>query len=98
MMASILGFSHLTIAATIVPDFGCGLFLDSATPTSAVLEETNSSVIRVRWPPTCAPDLRNSPLKSRGWVFQELLLSKGGVTLLMINSTSIAGLFLFQKT
>jgi len=75
-MAGVFGGSDLTIAAADSYNSHVGLFLDSIAPPSIHFKENDSSLSMVRFPLADFDRLALTCLNGRGWVFQELLLSK----------------------
>ena len=76
-MAGVFGGSDLTIAAADSYNSHVGLFLDSIAPPSIHFKENDSSSFSMlRFPPADFARLASTCLNGRGWVFQELLLSK----------------------
>ena len=76
-MAGVFGGSDLTIAAADSYNSHVGLFLDSIAPPSIHFKENDSSSLSmVRFPPADFARLASTCLNGRGWVCQELLLSK----------------------
>jgi hypothetical protein len=75
-MAGVFGGSDLIIAAADSYNSHVGLFLDSIAPPSIHLKENDTSLSMVRFPPAEFERLASPCLNDRGWVFQELTLSK----------------------
>ncbi|PMD18261.1 HET-domain-containing protein [Hyaloscypha hepaticicola] len=75
-MAGVFGGSDLIIAAADSYNSHVGLFLDSIAPPSIHFKENDSSIRMVRFSPATFNRLSSTFLNDRGWVFQELLLSK----------------------
>lgn len=75
-MAGVFGGSDLKIAAADSYNSHVVLFLDSIAPPSIQFKEDDSSLSMVRFPPADFERLASTCLNYRGWVFQDLLLSK----------------------
>lgn len=79
-MAHVYEGCYFTIAATSSEDGDGGLFLDSATPASEILEQdapVNEAepTCLVRYPLAALRTIWDAPLSKRAWVVQEQILS-----------------------
>ena len=75
-MSDVFAGSELTIAAVAGITSCDGLKIDSITPPVFDPPEDGYSGALLRWPEAHFGDLEHSHLYSRGWVFQEILLSR----------------------
>ena len=74
-MSDVFAGSELTIAAVAGIDSCDGLKCDSIAPPIFDPPENGYNGALIRWPEPYFDELENSHLYSRGWVFQEILLS-----------------------
>ena len=74
-MGAVFQGSYLTIAAASATDGRDGCYLDTLEPPTRVESQAEREPIYVRCPGSHASALHNSPLNSRAWVLQELVLS-----------------------
>ena len=75
-MSDVFAGSELTIAAVAAIDSCDGFKIESIAPPIFDPPEDGYSGAMIRWPPAHFGDLEHSHLYSRGWVFQEILLSR----------------------
>lgn len=81
-MASVYSSSKVTIAATSASDSTVGCFIDNSLSTSVTtvdlgLSEDGSTIKGyIRYPSHREGHFLDSPLHSRGWILQELVLSR----------------------
>ena len=75
-MSDIFAGSELTIAASGAIDSCGGLKIDSMAPPIYDPPEEEYEGVLIRWPVADWGGLEQSHLFSRGWVFQEMLLSR----------------------
>ena len=78
MMASIYSCSYLTIAAASAHDSTEGCFVDRAISSDALAIDLQPVPLRgyARFPSHRRGEFRSSPLHSRAWVLQEVVLSR----------------------
>lgn len=74
-MAAVFQGSYFTIAATSATDAREGCYLDSLEPPMRVERGEGGDPVYIRCPGSHVSALHYSPLNSRAWVLQELILS-----------------------
>ncbi|KAF2827765.1 HET-domain-containing protein [Ophiobolus disseminans] len=76
MMDQVYKNSLLTLSVTDSPNAHGGLHLNTLRPAVAVHVHPNEPKTRIRIPAAKEQELHHSPLQARGWVLQELVLSR----------------------
>ena len=76
LMADVFGASEVTIAGIHPFSPEKGLYLDSMAVPLIAKRKESSAISMVRWPAADYDELASSYLFKRGWIFQELLLSR----------------------